>query len=406
MDDGEIQREDAAVLPQPHANPALESGPGGTESVFFGAGDPQHHRSIGLLAQQRRHGHDRVRSALGAESSAAGFGDVHQVFLIHAQQPAEPGDQGRLALGGAVQDAFAVFPVGHATARFHAVMGEAGGDEAFVDHHGGFLEAGVHVAIGPFGNRRAHGKLALPDGGKIRCAPLDRLGLDTPARHVTVAAGVGSAGVEALERVEGKGKRFEVQLDQVDRVLGGGLVHRGHCENGFTDVTGFVGEDRRGRGAGRLRRRDVVGGQYRVDAFQGQGGGGIDIAHAGVRHRACEELAEEHALGTEILRVLGLSGDFAAYIRRHEIPANQRISHVVLPFLSDTCARNHVRPPRPSEINTKTGTRSCRPGRRGGRLRFAYMLRIQSTLAGNRIHVDQQPGSNHVTDISSARSRR
>ena len=85
MHDGQVHGENAAILPQAHSKPALKAGPGDAESVFFGAGDPQHDRTAGLLAHQGGHGHDRVRAALGAESAAAGFGDVHEVFLLHAQ---------------------------------------------------------------------------------------------------------------------------------------------------------------------------------------------------------------------------------------------------------------------------------------------------------------------------------
>ena len=99
MDDGKIQSGDSAVPPQSHPEPALESGARGTQPVFLGACDAQHHRSAGLAAEQRGYRHDRVRSALGAESAAAGLGDVHEVFRFHAEQPAKARNQRGLALG-------------------------------------------------------------------------------------------------------------------------------------------------------------------------------------------------------------------------------------------------------------------------------------------------------------------
>ena len=212
-------------------------------------------------------------------------------------------------------------------------MGEAGGDETLIDYHGGFLEPPVHVAIGPLGDRLAHGKLALLDGRKIAGGPLDRLHRDSPARHVAVAAGVGPARIQALKGIECIGQGFQVKLDQVDGVLGGGLVVSGHSENGFAHVAGLVGEDRSRRRTGCLRGRDVVGGQYGMYAFQGQSGGGIDTAYSRVGHGTGQELAKYHALGTKILGVLGLPGDLAAHIRRHEIVANQRVCHVIFPIV-------------------------------------------------------------------------
>ena len=82
--------------------------------------------------------------------------------------------------------------------------------------------------IGP-----AHGKLAVADGGEVRRAPLDRLDLNAPAGDVAVAAGIRPAGIEALQRVEGEGERFEVQFDEIEGVLGGGLVRGGYGENGL-----------------------------------------------------------------------------------------------------------------------------------------------------------------------------
>ena len=246
------------------------------------------------------------------------------------------------------------------------MVGEAGGDEALVDHHGGFLESRVHVAVGPFGDRLAHGELALTDRRKVRGGPLDRLDRDASARDVAVAAGIGSAGVQALQRIECEGQGFQVQFDQVDGILRGGLVHGGHRENGLAHVTGLVGQDRRRRRAGRLRRRNVIGGQYRVHAFQGQCGRHVDIAHPRVGHRTGQQLAEEHSLGAKILRVLGLPGHLAPHIRRHEITANQRISHVVLPFFFDIGERGRFAPADAIEITTKTGARSRQPGRGRG----------------------------------------
>ena len=232
-----------------------------------------------------------------------------------------------------MHDALAIFPIGHATARLHAVVGEAGGDKALVEHRGGFLEPGVHVTVGPFGNRPAHGKLAFSRGGKVGRRPLDGLRFDAPAGDIAVTAGVGPARVEALQRIEREGERLKIQFDEVDGVLGRGFVHGSHRQNGLAHVAGFVGQDRRLRRAGRLCGGNVVGGKHRVDTVKGQGRRRIDAAHPGMGHRAGEELAEKHALGPEIFRVLGLSSYLAAYIRRHEIVTQERIRHdPFLPF--------------------------------------------------------------------------
>ena len=53
----------------------------------------------------------------------------------------------------------------------------------------------------------------------------------------------------------------------------------------------------------------------------------VDVADARVRHRAQQELAEHHAFGAEVLRVLGLAGHLAVHVGRHEVLSQQVVSH-------------------------------------------------------------------------------
>ena len=93
---------------------------------------------------------------------------------------------------------------------------------------------------------------------------------------------------------------------------------------GLADPHRLVGQDRLGR---RRQRRHVGGRQNAEHAGQRERRARVDVAHARMRHRAQQELAEHHAFGAEILRVLGLAGDFAVHVGRHEVLSQQVVSH-------------------------------------------------------------------------------
>ena len=112
-------------------------------------------------------------------------------------------------------------------------------------------------------------------------------------------------------------------------VGGGDLVDRGDGEDRLAGVERLVGQ-RASRAPFSIRQ--VVGGEDRLDARHRQRRAGVDAAHARVRHRAEEQLAEQHAVGAEVLGVLRAAGDLGDVVGRHVVGADQLlVSHYVVP---------------------------------------------------------------------------
>ena len=67
----------------------------------------------------------------------------------------------------------------------------------------------------------------------------------------------------------------------------------------------------------------VVGGQDRLDAGHRQRRARVDARHARVRHRAEQQLREQHAVGAVVLGVLRLAGDLRDEVGRRVVLADQ-----------------------------------------------------------------------------------
>src|SRR5690606_9366643 len=75
-------------------------------------------------------------------------------------------------------------------------------------------------------------------------------------------------------------------------------------------------------------RGHVVRRQHAEHALHRKRLGVVDVAHPCMRHRRQHQAADHHAVHAEILRVLRLAGDLAVHVRRHEILAEQLVSHL------------------------------------------------------------------------------
>ena len=231
--------------------------------------------------------------------------------------------------------------------------------ECFIEHQRGLLESGLEIAVRPLLGRLAHRQLAVAFGGEVGVRPLQRLDLRAGGRSVRVGpcrrrripdvsfeASVGAAGAKALDRIDDEGERFEVEVDSLDRFGGGQFVDRGDGENRFALVQRLVRQ--RTFGAA-VRRRQIVGGQDCFDAGHGQRGAGVDVAHAGMRHGAEQQLGEQHAVRAIVLRIFRTSRDFGDKIwRRVVLPDQFLISHTPLPRslfapVSDGCLTPYVK---------------------------------------------------------------
>ena len=71
----------------------------------------------------------------------------------------------------------------------------------------------------------------------------------------------------------------------------------------------------------------IVGGEDRFHARHRQRLAGVDADHARVRHRAEQQLAEEHAVGAEIFGVARLARDLGDEIGRRVVLADQLVCH-------------------------------------------------------------------------------
>ena len=166
----------------------------------------------------------------------------------------------------------------------------------------------------------AHGQAALVVFGEVLVGPLDfgelrngrirRLGAHP---DVAVFARIRSAGPQAFERVDDKGKLFEVDLDLLDGLGAGELVDCGDGQNRIAQVEGLVGERALAPLAGFDHRAvvvqavggsgNVVGGEDGLDAGHGQRIIHIDVLDAGVGHGAEHQPAKQHAFGAEVLGI-------------------------------------------------------------------------------------------------------
>lgn len=99
-----------------------------------------------------------------------------------------------------------------------------------------------------------------------------------------------------LERVDDHGQRVVGDIDEIDAVLGDVAVVGDDDGDRFADVAhaadrqrplvdGLLQHDQEGIG----HRGDVLAGQHRVNARQGQGAGGIDRVDLGVRVRRAHD---------------------------------------------------------------------------------------------------------------------
>ena len=317
LDDVHVDGVDLAVFRETDPRAPLEPGPVGAQVVFFGARDPQHYRAADLLREMRRQRHRRIRGALGAEAAAAVLGDVDQVFRLDADQPGQARDDEALALRRAVDEAFAVLPVGQAGARFHRVVRVARRHEGLVVNHGRPGEFFFQITVGPFrGRRAAHRQLVFLDLGEVPGGPLDGLQRHRGIGDVAAVARVRPARIQAVQRVDHEVQRLVFDADFFQGVGRGPFVDGRDSEYGLADEMRVVGEDHLAR---TLAGRHVLGRQDPDDAFHRLGFAGIDADHPSVRHRRQQHFCEDHALGAEILGVFCLARYLAADVRRREI---------------------------------------------------------------------------------------
>ena len=204
------------------------------------------------------------------------------------------------------------------------------GVEGLVEHQRGVAEAGLDVAVLPPGAGLAQRQHAVAGGSEEVGGPLHR-GHLAVHEGVALLAGVGAAGPQAGDRIDDERQRVHVHRDGLDSFGGGPFVHRGHRQHRLALVDRLVGERALRRQPARRRghRRQIVGGQHRPHARNRQRRRGVDAADAAVRHRAQQQLAEQHAFRAVVLGVAGPAGDFRHQVRRRVVlPDEPALCHV------------------------------------------------------------------------------
>ena len=206
-------------------------------------------------------------------------------------------------------------------------------DERFVDDECRGLEAGVEIAEGPFVRRVAQRQRA---GGSVRevlLGPLQRLELRSRRRSagaghrgcrrgkpdVAFETAIRAAGPQAVDRIDDERQRLEIEIDALDGGDRGFFVHSGERENRLALIERLVGQ----RTLGAAQVGKIVRRENRFDAGHRERRARVDPAHARVRHRAEQQLREEHAVSAIVLGVLRAARDLRHEVERRVVPADQ-----------------------------------------------------------------------------------
>jgi hypothetical protein len=212
-------------------------------------------------------------------------------------------------------------------------------------------------------------QLAVLCGGKIVRRPLERLDFRTGRRrrgaglgrrrgrraypHVALRPGVRAAGLQAFDWIDDKRQRLELDLNLLDGLGGGRFVNRRDGQDRVADIQRLVGQPALAERAGDDPfaevgafddRRQVVDGEDRLHARHGHRGSCVDPHDLGVRHRAQEQLREQHPLDPVVFRVFGFAGDLGQQVGGRIVLADERVCvvlrHVHLPSACPPFTKN------------------------------------------------------------------
>ena len=211
-------------------------------------------------------------------------------------------------------------------------------DKGFVEHQRGGGKARVQIAVRPLFERLACGQAPFSGRGKILRGPLHGFAWRRTRRplraghrgapRIAVETRVRAIGPEAFQRIGHKRQRLEVDLDAFHRFCRGQLVNSGNREDRLAGVQRLV----RQRLLDAFEFGQVVCGEDRLHARHGERGARIDAADACMRHRAEQQLREQHAVGAKVLRVARTSGDLRHVIGRNIVAADKFSGHYVSAF--------------------------------------------------------------------------
>ena len=177
----------------------------------------------------------------------------------------------------------------------------------------------VHFSVCSFGRGGGPPAPGAAGGAGYQTLPSVRP-LAPPGRRLSIGS-----------TTNGSGSRSHV--DPLDRFGRGQLVDRGDGENRLALIERLVGE----RALGAAKVRQIVGPENRLHAGHRQRGARVDADHARVRHRAEQQLGEQHPVGAIVLGVLRAAGDLRDQIGRRVVLADELLVRHGLP--PTWCAR-------------------------------------------------------------------
>ena len=223
-------------------------------------------------------------------------------------------------------------------------------DEGLIEHEGGFLEPGFDVAVRPLVTSvLAQRQLPVTSRGEILGRPLQLFDFGTrgcrcgcgglrPAAGAGAGAAAaggrtqtlpcvlafGTARPQALDRIDDEGQRLVLDLNPLDRFGRRELVHRRHRQDRLTVIQRLhrqaalglnrgrdvLAEARPGCGAGQIVNRENG-----LDARHRERRARVDAHHARMRHRAEQQLREQHPVGAEVFGILRLARDLRDEVR-------------------------------------------------------------------------------------------
>ncbi len=136
------------------------------------------------------------------------------------------------------------------------------------------------------------------------------------------------AGVRRREPIQNGLELFVVHADEVDRLAGGVVIHRGHHRNLVTHVANLVlGEQGlvvARRTHAEVAGRAVVRRQHRLDAGQALRVRSVDVEHARVGQGALKDGTHEHVRARQVVRVLRAAGHLFPGVNARCAPTDDR----------------------------------------------------------------------------------
>ena len=228
-----------------------------------------------------------------------------------------------------MQEELPVLPVSHATAWLHGVVRDRLVDNRVLDDHVRLGEARLNVAHGPLRRGFTHRQPVRASLLKDRFGPLEASRFAPPG-HIPAHMRIRPSLAQALKRVQHEGERFQVHPDCLHRGRRSRLVHRRDRENGLALVLGLVRQ--RGLAHSLRLHGQLLGPEDAQHPLHRLRRARVHTADARMRHRAQEELREDHPLGAEVLGVAGPARDLRPQIRWGDVGADYVLSHLDSPF--------------------------------------------------------------------------